>query len=75
MKSFEQIAKEMTASGQPLCKERVRNIHDGALRKIRSLLQDNPELREDLVEFAHDSGRTDSDHRFIGGRGMGNESS
>jgi hypothetical protein len=65
MLSFEEIAKVMTASGHPMCKESARKIHNKALEKIRYILDltENHEIRDDFAEVVDSSGETSTHYR------------
>jgi len=67
MKSFEEIAQHLTESGDPICKERVRQVHDRALEKIRRVLNltKNHEIRDDFAEVVDSSGETATNFRVV----------
>ena len=67
MKTFEEIAQHLTESGDPLCKERVRQIHDKALEKIRRTLNvpENHDIRDDLAEVVDGFGETATSYRVV----------
>ena len=67
MKSFEEIAKTMTESGHPMCKEAARKIHDKALENIIRVLNvpENKDARDDFAEIVSDDGITVTHCRII----------
>tara|TARA_Y100000034_G_scaffold64714_1_gene78277 strand:- start:41 stop:280 length:240 start_codon:yes stop_codon:yes gene_type:complete len=67
VKTFEEISQHLTESGDPICKERVRQIHDKALEKIRHALNvpENHEIRDDFAEVVDSSGETATSYRVV----------
>ena len=67
MKSFQAIANQLTESGKPISQERVRQIHDKALEKIRRTLNvpENHDIRDDLAEVVDGFGETATSYRVV----------
>jgi len=67
MKSFEEIAEQLTEPGDPMSRQRVQQIHDRALKKLRITLNlpENRDIRNDFAEILGDGGTAATYCRII----------